>query len=303
MRFWLVVLMNNKNSELISIIVPCFNSGKTIQRTIESLKNQTWNQKEIIVVNDGSNDQYTLDILNSIADVLIINQENLGLSGARNAGANKAKGRFLFFIDSDDWIEDDCLELMFNYLTKNKSKNKNYYIFSDIILEGNIKKIVSKNYNFFEQLFLNQIPYSIFIERNIWLLNNGYDENMRLGYEDWEFNIRLGAKGILGKRLPLPLFHYSVCSTGMLISKSSKYHAQIWHYIKNKNSELYKPKNILKRWKLWREEKSTYPLIIFFIWYVFLQIIPNRINSIIFLLLRNFKWFFSRNRFLNQKQS
>ena len=264
MRFGLVVLMNNKNSKLISIIVPCFNSGKTIKRTIESLKNQTWNEKEIIVVNDGSDDPHTLDVIKSLEGVLIINQKNIGLSGARNAGANKAKGRFLFFIDSDDWIDDNCLELMFNSLEENKSKNKNYYIFSDIVTEGNTEKIVSKDYNFFEQLFLNQIPYSIFIERNNWLLNNGYDENMRLGYEDWEFNIRLGAKGILGKRLPLPLFHYSVCSTGMLISKSSKYHAQIWHYIKNKNSKLYKPKKILKIWKLWRDKESSYPLIILF---------------------------------------
>ena len=295
--------MNKQNSKLISIIVPCFNSGKTIKRTIESLKSQTWKKKEIIIVNDGSDDQETLDILNLFEGVLIINQKNLGLSAARNTGAYKAKGRFLLFLDSDDWIEDDTLELMFNFFEKNISISKNNFIFSDIILEGKVKKNVSKNYNFFEQLFLNQIPYSIFIEKNTWLLNNGYDENMRLGYEDWEFNIRLGAKSIFGKRLPIPLFHYSVCNTGMLISKSSKYHAQIWHYIKNKNSELYKPKNILKRWKLWREEKSSYPLIIFFIWYVFLQILPTRINSIIFLLFRNFKWFFSRNRFLNQKQS
>jgi hypothetical protein len=294
--------MNKQNSKLISIIVPCFNSGKTIKRTIESLKSQTWEEKEIIIVNDGSDDQETLDILNLFEGVLIINQKNLGLSAARNTGAYKAKGRFLLFLDSDDWIEDNTLELMFNFFEKNISISNNNFIFSDIILEGEVKKMVSKNYNFFEQLFLNQIPYSIFIEKNTWLLNNGYDENMRLGYEDWEFNIRLGAKSIFGKRLPIPLFHYSVCNTGMLISKSSKYHAQIWHYIKNKNSELYKPKNILKRWKLWRKEKSSYPLIIFFIWYVFLQILPNRINSVIFLLFRNFKWFFSRNRFLNQKQ-
>ena len=294
--------MNKQNSRLISIIVPCFNSGKTIKRTIESLKSQTWEEKEIIIVNDGSDDQETLDILNLFEGILIINQKNLGLSAARNTGAYKAKGRFLLFLDSDDWIEDDALELMFNFFEKNISISKNNFIFSDIILEGKVNKNVSKNYNFFEQLFLNQIPYSIFIEKNTWLLNNGYDENMRLGYEDWEFNIRLGAKSIFGKRLPIPLFHYSVCNTGMLISKSSKYHAQIWHYIKNKNSELYKPKNILKRWKLWRKEKSSYPLIIFFIWYIVLQTLPNRINSIIFLLFRNFKWFFSRNRFSNQKQ-
>ena len=266
MRFGLVALMSNKNSKLISIIVPCFNSGKTIKRTIESLKNQTWSHKEIIVVNDGSNDLNTLNILNSLVGVLLINQKNFGLSAARNAGANKAKGRFLFFIDSDDWIEEDCLELMFNYSKENCSTNNNFYIFTDIVLEGNIKKNVTKNYNFFEQLFLNQVPYSIFIDRNTWQLNNGYDENMRLGYEDWEFNIRLGAKNIFGKRLPLPLFHYSVSSSGMLISKSSKYHAQIWNYIKNKNSELYKPKKILMNWKLWRKKDSSYPLIIFCLW-------------------------------------
>ena len=302
MKFGLVALMNNKNSKLISIIVPCFNSGKTIKRTIESLKNQTWRQKEIIVVNDGSNDLDTLNILNSLEGVLLINQKNFGLSAARNAGANKAKGRFLFFIDSDDWIEEDCLELMFNYSKENCSNNNNFYIFSDIALEGNIKKNVTKNYNFFEQLFLNQVPYSIFIERNTWQLNNGYDENMRLGYEDWEFNIRLGAKNIFGKRLPLPLFHYSVCSSGMLISKSSKYHAQIWNYIKNKHSELYKPKKILMNWKLWRKKDSSYPLIIFCLWYVLLQVCPNRINSIIFLLLRNFKWIFTRNKFYYQNK-
>ena len=302
MRFGLVVLMNNKNSKLISIIVPCFNSGKTIKRTIESLKNQTWSQKEIIVVNDGSNDLNTLNILNSLEGVLIINQKNCGLSAARNSGANKAKGRFLFFIDSDDWIEEDCLELMFNYSKENCSNN-NYFIFSDIVLEGNITKNVTKNYNFFEQLFLNQVPYSIFIERNTWELNNGYDENMRLGYEDWEFNIRLGAKNIFGKRLPLPLFHYSVCSSGMLISKSSKYHAQIWNYIKNKNSELYKPKKILMNWKLWRKKESSYPLIIFCLWYVLLKVLPHRINSIIFLFLRNFKWIFTRNKFYYQNKS
>ena len=140
MRFGLVVLVDKINSKLISVVVPCFNSGKTIKRTIKSLKKQTWNQKEIIVVNDGSNDKETLDIINSLEGVLIINQENLGLSAARNVGAFAARGSFLFFIDSDDWIENDTLELMFNYLKKINSNNKNNYIFIDIVLEGNIKK-------------------------------------------------------------------------------------------------------------------------------------------------------------------
>jgi len=291
--------MSNNNSNLISIVVPCFNSGKTIRRTIESLKNQTWKLKEIIVVNDGSHERETLNILDSLKDVLIINQENLGLSAARNTGALRSKGRFIFFIDSDDWIENNTLEMMFHYFKKYNRNNKKFYIFSDIILEGNIQKIVKKNYNFFEQLFLNQLPYSIFIEKNTFLLNNGYDENMKLGYEDWEFNIRLGANNIFGKRLPLPLFHYLVSNSGMLISKSSKYHSQIWQYIKNKNPKLYKFKNILKTWKFWKEKDSTYPLIIYLICYFILNYLPNRCISNLFLLLRNLKWFFTRNNFFN----
>ena len=58
--------MNNKNLNLISIIIPCFNSGKTIKRTIKSIDNQTWDNKEIIVVNDGSNDKYTLNVLQEL---------------------------------------------------------------------------------------------------------------------------------------------------------------------------------------------------------------------------------------------
>ena len=102
-----------KNYELISIIVPCFNSGKTLTRTIESIKNQSWQKKEIILVNDGSNDEKTLEILNNYKSdrlVKIINQKNKGLSAARNTGVINAKGNYLYFLDSDDWINENALE-------------------------------------------------------------------------------------------------------------------------------------------------------------------------------------------------
>jgi len=72
--------MISKNQELISIIVPCFNSGKTLMRTIDSIRNQSWQNKEIILVNDGSNDKKTLEILNEIQKdnlVKIIYQKNI----------------------------------------------------------------------------------------------------------------------------------------------------------------------------------------------------------------------------------
>ena len=88
-----------------------------------------------------------------------------------------------------------------------KSKKEASYIFSDIFLEGNFSKIVKKEYNLFEQLFINQLPYSIFISKELWDITGGYDEKMISGYEDWEFNIRLGLNEKYGQRIAKPLFH------------------------------------------------------------------------------------------------
>ena len=64
--------MEFKSSPLISVIVPCFNSGKTIKRTILSISKQTWFKKEIIIVNDGSTDQFTINTLKELGDQKIV---------------------------------------------------------------------------------------------------------------------------------------------------------------------------------------------------------------------------------------
>ena len=86
-------------------------------------------------------------------------------------------------------------------------------------------------YNFFEQLFVNHIPYCLLIKKEIFKKVGNYDEGMKLGYEDWELNIRLGSKNFFGKRLKKSLFHYSVSNSGMLISRSIKNHIFIWNLI------------------------------------------------------------------------
>lgn len=279
---------------LISIIIPCFNAGLLLGRSLNSVINQTWKNKEIILVDDGSTDKITLEIIESYRnypEIKIIKQKNNGLPNARNKGGRIAKGEYLYFLDSDDWIESNTLQNMYYFL---KNNNEASYIFSDIVLEGEVNKIIKKEYNFFEQLFLNQIPYSIFIRKNLWYEYGGYDENMILGYEDWEFNIRLGAFERFGKRLAKPLLHYNVSSTGMLLSKTSKNHSKIWKYIISKNKKLFGFKSIFLLWHKWRVKKSNYPLIIFFVWYFFFKIVPESFASKIFMTLRDVKWIFTR---------
>ena len=289
--------MISQNHEMISVIVPCFNSGKTLKRTIESVKKQTWQKKEIIIVNDGSNDKKTLEILNIYKNdnlVKLINQKNKGLSAARNQGVIYSKGDFLFFLDSDDWIEENMLEELFLNIQIEK---KYGYVFSDCYLEGESNGRRKKIFNLFEQMFINQIPYSIFIPRKLFIENGFYDENMKLGYEDWEYNIRLASRNIYGKRVSKPLFHYNVSKSGMLISKSIKNHIKIWKYIKSKNKKLYRFKNILRVFCEWSFKECNLPLFVVFIWYLMLNYFPEFLAIRIFLFIRRIK-FFLKNYFL-----
>ena len=283
--------MNDQKASFISIIVPCYNSGKTLKRTIFSIKKQTWTHKEIILVNDGSTDKYTIEIIKKLKKdkiIKLINQDNLGLAAARNKGVKESSGKYLFFLDADDWIEPTALQMMHKELLGNKDYG---YVFTDIYLEGERRGLLKKEYNFFEQLFLNQIPYSIFISKKDFINNGFYDEDMKLGYEDWELNVRLASNNLIGKRLPLPLFHYDVKNSGMLLSKSIKNHIKIWKSIKIKNKNLYSLKALITYWWFWRKKTSSYPLFIFFVWFLMLKILPDYLTLNLFLRLRDLNLF------------
>ncbi len=99
-----------------SIIIPVYNVEQYLTKCLDSVVNQTYNDEyEVICVNDGSTDS-SLAILEEYEEkhdkIKIINQENRGLSEARNTGIRQAKGKYIWFIDSDDWIEDDALNIL-----------------------------------------------------------------------------------------------------------------------------------------------------------------------------------------------
>lgn len=104
--------------DLITIIINVYNDEKHIKKCVESAINQTYKNLEILVIDDGSTDR-SLDICKGFADerIKIITQRNMGLSLARNVGIENAKGEYLYFIDSDDFIEEDTIEYLYN-LTK-----------------------------------------------------------------------------------------------------------------------------------------------------------------------------------------
>lgn len=102
---------------MISVIVPCYNAEKFIDKCFESMKNQTYTNYEIIFINDGSEDK-TLEQLKNIKEnnseikIKIVNQENKGVSSARNTGIKSAEGEYISFIDPDDYIESNFFETL-----------------------------------------------------------------------------------------------------------------------------------------------------------------------------------------------
>ncbi|MHC4951850.1 MAG: glycosyltransferase family 2 protein [Planctomycetota bacterium] len=109
----------DKNEFIISVVIPAYNAGPYIRRTLESVLRQTHPADEIIVVDDGSTDN-TADVAASYGDsVVLIRQENAGASVARNTGIEAAKGNWIAFLDGDDeWIPER-LERQAAHLAKN----------------------------------------------------------------------------------------------------------------------------------------------------------------------------------------
>ena len=110
--------------ELISIIVPVYNAESSLRKCVDSLIKQTYKKIEIILVDDGSRDKSAM-ICDEYAQldqrVVVIHQENQGVSVARNKGIEKSTGVYIMFVDSDDWVDEKIVEILYNSLVENQS--------------------------------------------------------------------------------------------------------------------------------------------------------------------------------------
>lgn len=105
-------------ARLVSILIPCFNAERWVAQTLDSALAQTWADKEIIVVDDGSSDR-SLEIANSFGSqgVKVISQRNSGPSAARNRAVSEAQGEFIQFLDADDLIAPDKIQIQMDRLS------------------------------------------------------------------------------------------------------------------------------------------------------------------------------------------
>ena len=123
-------------TEKITVIVPVYNVENYLNKCLDSILKQTYQNLEIIVVNDGSTDNsggICQEYAQKDSRIIYIEKENGGLSDARNAGLDRMTGSYVTFVDSDDWIEQDYVEVLYNKLTEYQADVSvgNYYSYNE----------------------------------------------------------------------------------------------------------------------------------------------------------------------------
>jgi glycosyltransferase involved in cell wall biosynthesis len=244
---------------MVSIIIPCYNQGAYIQDAIDSVLAQTYTNWEIIIVDDGSTEVETIQKLKSIEinNVSIYFQKNSGVSVARNFGAVKAIGDYLLFLDGDDKIGNEYLQSAAEAFLANPNLN---YVYCDIQEFGN-----STNYRSIEMLDLkrtllhNQTHVSAIIKKELWLASNGFDEEFRKGWEDWDFIIRLLKLGVEYHKIPKGLLHYRILVNSRDTNAVNTHHKFLKNQIYLKHIESYieyygEPLNVLRNVEIQQAE-------------------------------------------------
>ncbi|AUS04134.1 glycosyltransferase family 2 protein [Pseudotamlana carrageenivorans] len=229
---------------LVSIIVPCYNQAHYLEESLQSVLNQTYTNWECIIVNDGSPDNTDEVVLKWLAldkRFKYLEQKNGGLSNARNEGIKKAHGIYILPLDADDVIDASFLSNLAPELETNESLgivscySKFFYgNLNNIVNE--LKPIGSTSINL---LYVNQLIATSLFRKKCWEEVGGYDENMKTGFEDWEFWIAITKQGWHYKIIPDFLFYYRKSKKSMLVDTINNHFETNKHYIINKHRELY----------------------------------------------------------------
>lgn len=249
-------MSNNNHSPKLSIIVPVFNTEKYLTKCIDSILCQTFDDFELILINDGSKDN-SLAILKEYEQkdkrIKVFDKINSGVSDTRNFGINKAKGKWLCFIDSDDWIEPNYLSeffkapidtdtivsqgVLFDY--ENSSITKPFFQYYNAIIDRFSPKLIAKY-----RVLHNGCPVCKLFNRDILNQNNIRFDTCLSIHEDHCFvfdYLQHMDKIILSKSLS---YHYMIRNTPSLTT--IRHSSEEWLYASE--SLIDRLSGLSKRW-------------------------------------------------------
>lgn len=230
----------------ISVIIPFFNRNDIIKETIQSILNQTYQNFEILIIDDGSEIALTQKDIQNDLRIKVFRQTNQGQTVARNLGAQKSEGEFLLFLDDDDLISPTYIEKCIHVLQSNDDI-KIAYTEASIFGRGKSKKWRLAKFNLHQFLLENCIYVSAVHRKSDFINVGGFDDRLTF-FEDWDLWLSIIKNNGLVYRVPETLFHYrkdinqnSVSDIG---NKDIMIRDRNFQILYNKHKELYLANNL-----------------------------------------------------------
>jgi len=244
----------------VSVIIPFFNHGEYIDEAIKSIRDQTFQHFEILIIDDCSTDKHSkkkLQQLEKKKNIQVLYQKkNGGPAKARNRGVGKSTGDFVLLLDADDRFERTFVEKALILLDQHPDRHFVYCYIQHFGADNSVYK-THHPYNFYEELFENKICGNCLIRRQAWDQVGGQDENLHQHEsEDWDFWIRLGKKDLHGLCLPEPLFYYRKLERSRL-SGVRKSYDKVVKNIRRRHRELYLWPNLWRLRRKWKKVTQT----------------------------------------------
>ncbi|GET42079.1 glycosyltransferase [Microseira wollei] len=243
------VFVEPEKQPLVSVVIPCYNQAKFLPESVASIVAQTYENWEIIIVNDGSPDNTSEVARNLIAiypdkSIRLIEKVNGGVASARNAGIAAATGEYIMPLDADDTLSSNALDYLMNISLKSEVPcvafaSHRVFGIDHTMLRHSYDMYSAENIKKFNMLHPSALYHKV-----VWDLVKGYKENMIVqGYEDWEFWINCHRQNIpfLGTREFLINYRRT---EGSMISNATKKHQQLLAEIICYNREIFDDETI-----------------------------------------------------------
>lgn len=226
----------------VSVVIPYYNMGRYLESTLESALEADWEDKEIIIIDDGSDDPESLEVLASVAmenhtGVKIHRQENSGLAAARNTGVEKASGRYILLLDADDQIEPTFVKKAAHVLQRYENV---HIVYSwERYMEGSADIYPCWNFELPYLLGHNMTCPVSLLYRHSYLQYGPSKPEMAYNFEDFELWINLVKNGCGGVALVEPLSRYRVRENSMWQGSPREQHLFLQDRIAELHPDLY----------------------------------------------------------------
>lgn len=201
--------MKKTNQPLVSVIMPCLNDGAYIEEAVSSLREQTWPQVELVIIDDGS-DEETVQVIRQLSfpRKIVLHTNHIGPAAARNRGIQAAQGIYILPLDSDDIIEKTYIEQAVAMMQSLPDAGV-VYCHADLFGEKTGAWDLPE-YSLKAELLDNVIFVTALFRKSDWEDVGGFCEDFRAGMEDYDFWLSLLETGKCVYQLPETLFHYRI---------------------------------------------------------------------------------------------